>query len=229
MALYHSPRLIMQNLILCLDAANTKSYPGSGTTWTDLSGNGNNGTLKGTTTFNQNTIDLGNVNAITNYILLPNSVMSNITEFTISLWVNPSNISVGNLNCIFHATNSGGNDFSIEWYNDRIQTLITATYSTFNYTFSNNAWYNFVFYRTGGTTMGLYINGVSQGTRSCPSTTLNITGAIVMGQEQDAVEGGFQSVQSFAGKYANVSFYNRALVAQEIQQNFAATKSRYGL
>ena len=45
MALSHSPSIITDSLILCLDAANTKSYPGSGTVWTDLSGNGNNVTL----------------------------------------------------------------------------------------------------------------------------------------------------------------------------------------
>jgi len=48
----HSPSLVMNGLILCLDAGNTKSYPGSGTTWTDLSGNGNNGTLTNGPTFN---------------------------------------------------------------------------------------------------------------------------------------------------------------------------------
>jgi len=45
MALAHSPRIVTDGLVLCLDAGNAKSYPGSGTTWTDLSGNGNNGTL----------------------------------------------------------------------------------------------------------------------------------------------------------------------------------------
>jgi len=45
LALSHSPSIITNGLVLCLDAANSKSYPGSGTTWTDLSGNGNNGTL----------------------------------------------------------------------------------------------------------------------------------------------------------------------------------------
>jgi hypothetical protein len=45
MGLAHSPSIITQNLVLCLDAANPKSYPTTGTTWTDLSGNGNNGTL----------------------------------------------------------------------------------------------------------------------------------------------------------------------------------------
>ena len=45
MGLAHSPSLVMNGLVLALDAANPKSYPGSGTTWTDLSGRGNTGTL----------------------------------------------------------------------------------------------------------------------------------------------------------------------------------------
>ena len=45
MGLAHSPRIVTDSLVLCLDAANTKSYGGSGTTWTDLSGNGNDFTL----------------------------------------------------------------------------------------------------------------------------------------------------------------------------------------
>ena len=47
MALAHSPKIITDGLVLAFDAGNTKSYPGSGTTWTDLSGNGNTGTLNG--------------------------------------------------------------------------------------------------------------------------------------------------------------------------------------
>lgn len=40
MALAHYPQIIRNGLVLCLDAANSKSYPGTGTTWSDLSGNG---------------------------------------------------------------------------------------------------------------------------------------------------------------------------------------------
>jgi hypothetical protein len=50
-----------------------------------------------------------------------------------------------------------------------------------------------------------------------------------MGQEQDGVEGGFQSVQSYVGKYANVLYYNKALTAQEIQQNFNALRGRFAI
>ena len=48
MALAHNPRIVTDGLVLCLDAANSKSYPGSGTTWYDISGNGYNATLVGT-------------------------------------------------------------------------------------------------------------------------------------------------------------------------------------
>ena len=49
MGLAHSPRIVTDGLVLALDAANTKSYGGSGTTWTDLSGKGNNGDIDGAT------------------------------------------------------------------------------------------------------------------------------------------------------------------------------------
>jgi hypothetical protein len=51
MALSHSPKIVTDGLVLCLDAGDGKSYSGSGTTWTDRSGNGNNGTLTNDPTF----------------------------------------------------------------------------------------------------------------------------------------------------------------------------------
>ena len=52
MGIAYNPRIVTDGLVLALDAGNTKSYPGSGTTWTDLSGQGNNGTL--------NSVDISN-------------------------------------------------------------------------------------------------------------------------------------------------------------------------
>jgi hypothetical protein len=47
----NGPKIVTDGLVLCLDAANRKSYPGTGTAWNDLSGNGNNGTLVNGPTF----------------------------------------------------------------------------------------------------------------------------------------------------------------------------------
>lgn len=58
--MYTGPNIVTDGLVLYLDAANTKSYPGSGTTWNDLSGNGNNGTLINGYIFNS----IGNGNLV---------------------------------------------------------------------------------------------------------------------------------------------------------------------
>jgi len=52
MSLSRGPKIISNGLVLYLDAANNKSYPRTGTTWYDLSGNNNNGTLTNGPTFN---------------------------------------------------------------------------------------------------------------------------------------------------------------------------------
>jgi hypothetical protein len=59
MGFYRGPQIVRDGLVLYLDAANTKSYHGSGTTWSDLCGNGNDGTL-----INEPTFDSGNLGSI---------------------------------------------------------------------------------------------------------------------------------------------------------------------
>ena len=51
MATDYNHSIVTDGLVLCVDAANTKSYPGSGTTWTDISGKNHNGTLINGPTF----------------------------------------------------------------------------------------------------------------------------------------------------------------------------------
>jgi len=87
--LAHSPSIITQNLVLCLDAGNIKSYPGSGTTWTDVIG-GDNGTLTNGPTYSNGNIVF---DGIDDYV----SSVSNLTlggSFSISLWLKHSNTNV---------------------------------------------------------------------------------------------------------------------------------------
>ena len=58
MGLAHSPSIITDGLELCFDAANTKSYPGSGTTWTDMGSKGIDGTLTNGPTFDLSLIHI---------------------------------------------------------------------------------------------------------------------------------------------------------------------------
>ena len=90
MATDYNPSIVTDGLVLCVDAANTKSYPGSGTTWTDISSKGNNGTLTNGPTFSS-----GNGGAIvfdgTNDYVDFGSQVANLSTSTISFWIKLQN------------------------------------------------------------------------------------------------------------------------------------------
>ena len=74
MGLSHSPSIITQNLVLCLDAANSKSYPGSGTTWYNLIPGGVNGTLTNGPTYSSANGGVIALDGVNDYISLTNSL-----------------------------------------------------------------------------------------------------------------------------------------------------------
>ena len=87
----YGPRIVTDGLVLCLDAGNSKSYPGSGTAWNDLSRNGNNGTLNGPTF---NSADRGSIvfdgtndYVSTNYT---QPAYTTASSFTWNTWVKPT-------------------------------------------------------------------------------------------------------------------------------------------
>jgi len=88
--MYYGPQIVRNGLVLALDAADRNSYPGSDTTWRDLSGNGYNGTLTNSPTFstvNQGTIVFpGNVDN-----RVQTSYGPTFTDFTVSLWFKDNN------------------------------------------------------------------------------------------------------------------------------------------
>ena len=73
MGLAHSPKIVTNGLVLCLDAGNTKSYPGSGTAWTDLSGRGNNGTLTNGPTYSSTNGGSVVFDAVDDYVTVPHN------------------------------------------------------------------------------------------------------------------------------------------------------------
>ena len=94
MAFNYSPKIVTNGLVLALDAANKKSYPGSGTTWSDLSGNGYTATLLNGTAFSS--INFGtfvfdgtNDNASIPY----NTNLDPTSGITFEAWIYPTNIT----------------------------------------------------------------------------------------------------------------------------------------
>jgi hypothetical protein len=83
MGLSHSPSIVTDGLVLALDAANIKSYPGSGTAWTDLSGFGNTGTLVNGPTYSSANGGSIVFNGVDDY-----AITSTITNYkSLNMWV----------------------------------------------------------------------------------------------------------------------------------------------
>ena len=90
MALAHSPRIVRDSLALYLDAANTKSYPGSGTTWKDICGKNNDGTLTNGPTFSSDNLGCIVLDGTNDYVSETSGLSDSLLQgnWSISFWVN---------------------------------------------------------------------------------------------------------------------------------------------
>ena len=226
MGFYDGPKIVTNGLVLSLDAADRNSYPGSGTTWRDISGNGNNMTLTNGPTFNSNNGGFIVFDSINDYAVntSPSNIPNNQSAKTISTWFYSSRD--GNLMDTILATNSGvfNAGVSLKVNNQRkiaVEDLNGNPILISTVTPITNVRYNFTFTLTG-TTNKIYVNGLENVTNTFTHPTGSVTG-IYLGSSQ---VGG--NPHLFGG-IAIALYYNRELTAAEILQNYNATKSRFGL
>ena len=221
--------IVTDGLVLCLDAANKDSYPGSGTTWSDLSGNSNNATLVNAT-FSNNAIQFDGTNDYLSFD--SNSTRTNLgisSYFTFDVWINAES----------HGDQFGWPGYAPYWgYTVRTALTDSDTKLIAHLRYQDNAgvwqdsynssslnkgdigqWVNFVITFDNGLVTH-YVNS-NKGT----STTLALTGQNPTQNLSYGIVGWFY----YNGKFSNGKMYNRALTATEIQQNYNATKSRFGL
>jgi hypothetical protein len=215
------PSIVTDGLVVHLDAGNSASYPGSGTTWTDLSGNGNNATLFGTPSY---TASPGYFDITSDSTYARLSSYSHLTnDFTYSMWVrfdafgsydtlieNGSWTDVGPLFRVQSTT-------SIAVYTEN------ALRGTFTWSPSTNTWYNVVYTRSGSTNI-LYVNGTQSGSTFTDQTNISLSNAYTFLMRSQHTTGQFTN-----GQLAQYAMYNKALTASEITQNFDTLKGRYGL
>jgi hypothetical protein len=218
--------IITDGLVLLLDAANTKSYPGTGTTWTDLSRGGNNGTLINGPTFNSGKGGSIGVAGTTDSDNLQQSTSIDVNNLTWSCWVNAVYSSQGTFLFI-------GNDVgqAISPYKIFIGTIVQSGQNRLRINYNNvatvnignlvnNTLYNLVI-TYNGTTTTMYVNGTSIGTSTSMSGNLN--------SRTFGYIGSASQIEFLNGRIFNTLLYNRALSATEISQNFNATRSRFGI
>jgi hypothetical protein len=227
MAFTYSPKIVTDGLVFAVDAANTKSYPGSGTTWTDLSGNGNNGTL-----VNGPTFDSGNGGSIVfdganDYINIgSNTGFDFSSNQTILMVLKPEESNISRRNpyaqayggygtithepagqfSYYHGTNgSDGNPYQGTSSNFTVLenevAMITLTRSP--------------------TYVRWYKNGIlTQQQNNNYPTAVNNNRPIYLCA-------GY--VSNYLGKVYLTFLYDKVLTTQEVSQNYNALKGRFGL
>ena len=218
MAISYNPRIVTDGLVLALDAGNPKSYPGSGTTWFDLSGQGNNGTLINSPTYNNTNGGNFNFDEVNDYVDC-GQVLNN-SAYTKIAWFRPE---TSTNNIISGSSEDGQHAF---WMSNTTNTLYSGhngSWSTVSYSPGNmlNQWWCGAVTFNTSTGWVLYLNGQQVDTDSS-TTTPTGSGLVLIGAYN-------LGTNLFDGDIPVVQIYNRALTPQEIQQNFNATRSRFSI
>lgn len=209
-------RIVTDGLVLNLDAGYRASYNGTGDTWFDVSGNGNNGTLVngvGYTADNGGALTFDGVN---DYATITNNSLPT-GDYTINCWVKtPSVIPVTQYDVIISTSQYF---WYLAIYLDKFTIDNNDGTFRFGSTLSASTWYNVTVTRSGSTDTA-YINGVSQGTN---------TNSAALSGNWEIGRYAYSPSHYWNSNIALVSIYNKALSTQEVQQNFNLLKGRYGL
>lgn len=244
--MFNGPNIVTSGLILALDAANRKSYPGSGTTWFDLSGNNNHFTLFNSPTYNS--LGYFELDGTNDYIRSTNTLdlsISNAVTVEIVLKVNSYPLAAP-VDVIYEHTsdfNSSTGGF-VHSYNDNSLSqnfevfLSNRGTSGYNIGYWSKGVYNdlqwkssiSVIDRTQSSTENrLFIQGILSTAISNPAagTALDNTNNFA---NANFYVGSRNGTLYFANmNLSSIKIYNRALSAAEIQQNYNSTKSRFNL
>lgn len=222
-------KIITDGLVLHFDAAQLRSYSGSGTTWTDLSGNTNTGTLINGPTFdslNGGSIVLDGIN---DYVDIVGTASLNSIYATQEVWVKFSRVPHTSNEQIIARGNTSAGTFNIgkSLSTSRIFGNMRDSANTLHQIVGigaiNNGWNQLVI-TYNGTDFILYINAVQSAFTTVANQTINTGGALIMNLGRNTTGAAITQ-----GNVSITRIYNRALSATEVLQNFNATKSRYGL
>lgn len=235
MSLHHSPRIVTDNLVLCLDAGNSRSYPGSGTTWTDLISTSNNGTLVNSPVYSLTNSGIFTFNGTSQYADcgLATTIANLINNFSVEIWIK----YVGSV-----AVSGNG-----QWFIANVSAIGTAGGFELGYvpadggfvfyTFGNlvglsanvtpvvGTWYCVTATKSSTTGYSIYVNAVLKNTNGTLTNggvaTYNLR---IAHRERDGGNAGY-----FPGSVASVKVYNKVMTGVEVAQNFNALRGRFGL
>ena len=230
--------LVSDNLFMHLDASNSSSYSGSGSTWTDLTGNSNNGTINGATwsSTDGGIFDFDGTNDTVQIAHNSSLSLSTSVQRTIQVWVkfdvlpglNQQVPVFGKLSSSFAFDGYWGGLFS----NGGVVRCTTngtgvQRISNSTLTVAADTWYLFTFISqitSASNTTKVYINSTEYITTAHGTDGYTEDNPLYLGWIGSGVSSLYLN-----GKIGACYFYTDGLTASEVTQNFNATKSRYGL
>jgi hypothetical protein len=232
MAAKLGPSIINNGLVLDLDAADINSYIGSGTSWKDMTGNGNSGTLVNGPSFSSANGGSIVFDGIDDYINCGNGNAINFGsgDFSVEMWFTRYTNATTNLRLLSKGAESdasgsagfaffgsdGGINFAINPSGTR-HIISAASYSV-------GEWVHVVGVVQRGSTMRTYKNAVLTNSATAPAGSVsNASINLNIGRSPES------NICYWAGKIAIVRIYNKNLTATEILQNFNSLKARFGV
>lgn len=201
--------------IFHVDAGYTVSYPTSGSSWYDLSGNTRNATLVNTPTFNSANSGSLLFDGTSHYATL--SVPSLSTSYSLCFWLKVL-ASPATEKQLFMSTDDVA---SISLISSKIGSWNGGTYRQSSNTITLSTWFNFVM-TCDGTSTVFYVNGATDSTFANTATLNSGTGYVCSSRPAPIS-------RYLNANLSNIIFYDRALSLAEVSQNFNAQKARYGL
>ena len=228
MSVKGGPATVTSGLVLELDAGNIKSYQSGSTTWFDKSGNANNGTLTNGPTFNTGSLGSivfdGSDDKV--YCGSGSTIDFNVSQsFTTCCWAYLTATSGYE---VFMAKHNGGTGYIPNllwngstpelrwWFNDSVNVTYTS-----NKTYLNQWRFVCMSIERPSNIGYIFEDGILVASGSVSSTSPSNSGQLQIGNDD------FSS--AFTGRISTVQIYNRFLSADEVLQNYNATKGRFGL
>jgi hypothetical protein len=223
---------VTNGLLLFLDAGNTSSYSGSGTTWYDLSGNNNHGTLRANNSGSLPVFQNGSFtfNGSSSYVSIVSSVIPNSGSFTVSAWAKmPGGRFTEMINTRDASTLKGflltstGSDIRAQINNPGVHQFV---FSGNNSQIQNDRWHLItITVDASANIMKAYVDNNFISSNNFSAGSLTGQGNFVIGW--DYAWGG--GAEYFLGNVATVSVYNYALSSSDVTTNFNAVRTRFGL
>jgi hypothetical protein len=221
MGINYSPKIVTDGLVLCLDAGNPLSYPGSGNTWYDLKGSYNATVAGGSPAYSSINGGVFTFNGTSDYFLIPDP--GSLGNFTVSCWAYPLLASSGSSPSIIASVFPSKVNFMIAYGNNNtvVAGIYNGVWTDLGSVSTAGGWQCFS-YTYNGSQTSLFRNATVIRSLSTTIAAQSSGSGIRIGRRWDLAD-------YWNGYISSVQIYNRALSSDEITQNYNATKGRFGL